>query len=194
MSGPEKKDPAPQTFEAVDSAKTKAVKDKPLWDRITDTILQTEATEKRREEMKKLLDKQRVELDGVVDAYKENRSTIVGKSNQDKLTLLSEVRAVMQQLDMQQIPGVSDSSQMGVVEDAYERLEAKITGTKEAVDFKDPEFIKGAYENLKKFEEKLRNLPTNNTAEQQMLNQVDAAREAKEKNLRSGLALLSETT
>jgi hypothetical protein len=70
------------------------------------------------------------------------------------LSLLNDVKQTVN--DLRNLSGADISnSQRGVIEDRYEKIEEKITGTKEIVDFKNPEFITQAIGNLEAFEKAL---------------------------------------
>lgn len=92
------------------------------------------------------------------------------------MTLLKDVEQTIQNLKTMSGEISIPDGQQGVMEDSYEKLEAKITGTKETIDFKNPEFIAQAIDNLIQFEANLNATPTRTQAEVDILNQADAMR------------------
>jgi len=105
--------------------------------------------------MEDILTLQKTELANVISEFKQGKTDIVGKSNQQKMELLAEVSKTINNLkNNRNINGIVNDN-LSVTEDAYEKLEAKITGTKEVVDFKHPEFIEMAIANLEQFKQEL---------------------------------------
>lgn len=126
-----------------------------IWDAFT----QKESTEAQKKTMRDILDKQKKELAKIADAYKEGRSVIVGESGQEKIALLQDMQRTIQNLRIGNNGIGMDDEQQSAMEDSYEKLEAKITGTKETVDFKYPEFVTQAIDNLVQFEASLNAAP-----------------------------------
>jgi len=121
------------------------------WDKFTGK----NATEAAKKKMEDILTLQKTELAHVISEFKQGKTDIVGKSNQQKMELLAEVSKTINNLkNNRNINGIVNDN-LSVTEDAYEKLEAKITGTKEVVDFKHPEFIEMAIANLEQFKQEL---------------------------------------
>ncbi|MDD2891754.1 MAG: peptidoglycan-binding domain-containing protein [Candidatus Gracilibacteria bacterium] len=126
------------------------------WDNM---FSEKEPTEAAKKQMENIFTQQEQELALVISEYKQGKTDIVGKSNQQKAELLADVSKTLATLNNNRdINGIQNEYQSVAVA-AYENLEAKITGTKETVDFNDtelyPEFIEKAIANLEKFKQEL---------------------------------------
>jgi hypothetical protein len=156
MAEAQKTPDAPKTPESTGAA-PKA--EKSFFDRFKDTVLQTEATEAKSKAMNEIIAKQKKELADVVARYQADAADVVGQSGKSKAALLEDVRTTIQTMQLETIPGLGSSERKGVTIDAYEKLEAKITGTNEtagmSVDALTPEFITKAIQNLSEFERAL---------------------------------------
>lgn len=129
-----------------------------------------ESTEAVKKQMEDIFTQQEQELTLVISEYKQGKTDIVGKSNQQKAKLLADVSKTLATLNNNRdINGIQNEYQ-SVAVTAYENLEAKITGTKETIDFNDtklyPEFIEKAIANLEKFKQELSAASVEDTQEE----------------------------
>lgn len=142
----------PKKNEAAEASSTKesSFSFSETFKKIGNALTGQEWNAEQKKSMEDTIGKQRKELADIVEKYKQGKTEIVGESKQDRLSLFLEVKNTISYMNNMSAGGIPDG-QDGVVESAYEKLEERITGTRENVDFKNPEFIKQAIATLEKF-------------------------------------------